>query len=87
MLIIVIFKVDFYLTHPKNKVPKDYEVEIEGYLNPAYLRKIEKGIYIGNKEYGKAKIIKQVTLKGRAKVIMRLTQGKKREIRRIFHTK
>lgn len=74
-----------YLTHPKNKVPKDYEVEIEGYLNPEHSRKIEKGIYIGNKEYGKAKIIKQVTSKGRAMVIMRLTQGKKREIRRIFH--
>ena len=74
-----------YLTHPKNKVPKDYEVEIEGYLSPAHFKKIEKGIYIGNKEYGKAKIIKQVILKGRAKVIMRLTQGKKREVRRIFH--
>ena len=74
-----------YLTHPKNKVPKDYEVEIEGYLKPAHFRKIEKGIYIGNKEYGKAKIIKQFILKGRAKVIMRLTQGKKREIRRIFY--
>ena len=60
-------------------------MEIEGYLNPAHFKKIEKGIYIGNKEYGKAKILKQVKLKGRFKVIMRLTQGKKREIRRIFH--
>ena len=74
-----------YLTHPKNKVPKDYEVEIEGHLKPIHFRKIEKGIYIGNKEYGKAKIIKQFISRGRAKVIMRLTQGKKREIRRIFH--
>ena len=74
-----------HLTHPKNKVPKDYEVEIEGHLKQALFKKIERGIYIGNKEYGKAKVIKQVTLKARSMVILRLNQGKKREIRRIFH--
>ena len=56
-----------YLTHPKNRIPKDYEVEIEDRLKPARIKKIERGIYIGNKEYGKAKIIKQITLKGRSK--------------------
>ena len=35
-----------YLTHPKNKIPKDYEVEIEGWLNLRQIKKIEKGIYI-----------------------------------------
>ena len=47
-------------------------------------RKIKKGIYIGYKEFGKAEIIDQVTEKTRSKVILRLRQGKKREIRRIF---
>ena len=74
-----------YLTHPKNKIPKDYEVEIDGWLKSKQINKIEKGIYIGNKEYGRAKVVKQISLKGRAKVTLRLTQGKKREIRRIFH--
>ena len=47
-------------------------------------KKLKRGIYIGHKEYGKAEIIKQETLKGRSNVQLRLRQGKKREIRRIF---
>ena len=73
-----------FLTHPKNNIPKEYEAIIEGKLSPLQKRKIKKGIYIGFKEYGKAEIIDQVTEKKRSKVILRLKQGKKREIRRIF---
>ncbi len=73
-----------FLTHPKNNVPKDYEAIIEGRLNSLQKRKIEKGIYIGFKEFGKAEILDQDTKKTRSKVTLRLTQGKKREIRRIF---
>ena len=74
-----------YLTHPKNKIPKDYEAIIEGRLNTNNIRKLTRGIYIGDKEYGKAEIIKQETHKGRSQIILRLRQGKKREIRRIFY--
>ena len=73
-----------FLTHPKNNVPKDYEAIIEGRLNSIQKRKIKRGIYIGFKEFGKAEILYQFTEKTRSKVTLRLTQGKKREIRRIF---
>ena len=73
-----------YLTHPSNQVPKDYEAIIEGRVDPVNIRKLSRGIYIGDKEYGRAEIIGQETEKGRSKVKLRLRQGKKREIRRIF---
>ena len=74
-----------YLTHPKNKVSKDYEVYIEGKLNIDQIKKLKSGLYIGYKEYGKAEILEQKVHKGRTKIILRMRQGKKREIRRIFH--
>ena len=74
-----------YLTHPKNKVSKDYEVYIEGKLNIDQVKKLKTGLYIGYKEYGKAEILEQKVHKGRSKIILRMRQGKKREIRRIFH--
>ena len=73
-----------YLTHPSNRVPKDYEAIIEGRVDPVNIRKLSRGIYIGDKEYGRAEMIGQETEKGRSKVKLRLRQGKKREIRRIF---
>ena len=73
-----------FLTHPKNKISKDYEAIIEGRLNSTQKKKIRKGIYIGQKEFGRAEILDQVTKKTRSKVLLRLRQGKKREIRRIF---
>ena len=74
-----------YLTHPKNQIPKDYEVIIEGKLDQLQIKKIKKGVYIGHKEYGRAKVLNQETKKGRSRVVLQLTQGKKREIRRLFH--
>ena len=73
-----------YLTHPSHQIPKDYEAVIEGKLTQDNIIKLNRGIYIGNKEYGKAEILKQNTIKGRSTIILRLRQGKKREIRRIF---
>ncbi len=74
-----------YLTHPKNLIPKDYEVIIEGKVDQLQIKKIKRGIYIGQKEYGRAKVLSQETIKGRSKVVLQLTQGKKREIRRLFY--
>ena len=74
-----------FLTHPKNNVPKDYEANIGGRLDLKQKNKIQRGVYIGNKEFGKAEILDQVTEKKRSKIILRLKHGKKREIRRIFY--
>jgi 23S rRNA pseudouridine2605 synthase len=74
-----------HLTHPKNNIPKDYELEIEGRLNDSQIKKIVRGIYIGDKEYGKAEFLSQELKKSRSKVFLRLRHGKKREIRRLMY--
>ncbi len=74
-----------FLSHPKNKVFKDYEVVIEDSLTNTHKEKLKKGIYIGYGEYGNAQVLSQVKLKKRSKIVLRLRQGKKREIRRIFN--
>jgi pseudouridine synthase len=73
------------LTHPRNQIPKDYEAVIEGKITSSQKQKLARGIYIGDKEYGKAEIISQETKKSRSTIILRLRQGKKREIRRIMY--
>jgi len=77
-------KLQHYLTHPSNGVIKSYEAIIEGRMDSKCVEKIGRGIYIGYNEYGKAEIVSQDTRKGRSKIVLRLKQGKKREIRRIF---
>nr|MCS5639424.1 pseudouridine synthase [Candidatus Neomarinimicrobiota bacterium] len=74
-----------YLTHPRNQIPKDYEAVIEGRITPEQIAKLKRGIYIGDREYGQAEVLKQNMVKQRSTVRLRLRQGKKREIRRIMH--
>ena len=73
-----------YLTHPSHMVAKDYEAIIEGKISDNQRKKLKRGIYIGYKEYGKAEIIKQETLKGRSNVQLRLRQGKKERSEEFF---
>ena len=73
------------LTHPKNKIPRIYELEIDKPFESWEKKKISKKIYIGQKQWGKAEILKQKKNKGRTTVLMRLYEGKKREIRRITY--
>ena len=73
------------LMHPKNKIPRVYELEVDKPFQSWEKRKISKKIYIGQKEWGRADILEQKKHKGRTTVTMRLYQGKKREIRRIAY--
>tara|TARA_B110000444_G_C18789487_1_gene571724 strand:- start:272 stop:973 length:702 start_codon:yes stop_codon:yes gene_type:complete len=73
-----------YLTHPKHQIPKEYEALVESKLSELQVDKISKGVFIGDGEYGKANIIKQIKIKSKILITLRLFQGKKREIRRIF---
>ncbi|NHZ85858.1 MAG: pseudouridine synthase [Planctomycetia bacterium] len=74
-----------FLMHPKNQISRFYEVEVEGSLSPKEIAKIKKGIFIGDGEFGRGEVIKQMTRKARSIIIIRLRQGKKREVRRIFY--
>ena len=75
-----------YLTHPKNEVIREYDVSIDRVIKPKEIHRMKKGVSIGEGEIGKAKVVKQKIIKGRAKVRLILKQGKKREIRRTFRT-
>ena len=73
-----------FLTHPKNKIPKEYIAETNDIIDKKTIQKIERGIFIGSGEKGKAKIVSQEKIKKTIHVKMILRQGKKNEIRRIF---
>jgi pseudouridine synthase len=73
-----------FLTHPKNKISKEYIAQTNEIISEKIIKKIEKGIFIGSGEKGRAKIISQEKIKNTIHVSMILRQGKKNEIRRIF---
>ena len=76
----------YFLTHPKNQIIREYDVLIEGVISPEKIKRMKRGINIGDGEIGKAKVVKQNIVKGRNEARLVLRQGKKREIRRIFRS-
>ena len=74
-----------FLMHPKNNIPRVYKVEINKILNSTEIRRLASKIYIGQKEWGKAEVLSQKKDRGRVVLILKLFQGKKREIRRIIY--
>ena len=75
-----------YLTHPKNQIPRQYIVVIEKIIESSKLKRIIRGLSIGEGEIGRAKVLSQKMIKGRCEAKLELKQGKKREVRRIFRS-
>lgn len=79
----------YRLTHPKFEVEKVYRVTTDRPVSRVDLRKIESGIDMGEGQIGRGEVLdpkegsmgKRET--GRTHVRLRLTHGKKREIRRM----
>ncbi len=72
------------ITHPKYQVPKYYIVEIKKEILPEHIEKMKKGVYLGKEKY---KVDEVKVLKKRHKytrLLLKLTEGKNREIRKIF---
>lgn len=74
------------LTHPSYQVPKTYTVKIEGKIEESDLKKIRKGIKGDDGvEYAPAKItILEVLDDGFTRLDITITEGKNREVRKIF---
>ena len=73
------------LTHPKNEVPKTYLVKIEGTATEATLNPIRSGIEIeGGYVTKKCKAHIVETNKEYTKIHITITEGKNREIRKMF---
>ena len=73
-----------HLTHPSNEVPKTYLVKIEGTITEAGLNPIRSGVDIGGYVTKKCKAHIVETNKEYTKIHVTVTEGKNREIRKMF---
>ena len=73
-----------HLTHPSNEVPKTYLVKVEGTLTETALNPIRSGIEVDGYVTKKCKAHIVETNKEYTKVHVTLTEGKNREIRKMF---
>ena len=73
------------LSHPRFNIPKIYTSSIDRPFVNWEKKKINKKVYIGQKEWGRAEVLDQKKIKGKVIVKLKLEQGKKREIRRIMY--
>ncbi len=73
------------LTHPRNEVPKTYLVKVEGSLSADALNRLRTGVEIEPRVLVKAKALKPIELtKQSSKFEITITEGKNREVRRMF---
>ena len=74
----------FRLTHPKNEIPKTYMAKIEGTLTEKDLNPIRSGIELDGVLTKKCKAHIVETNKAYTKVHITITEGKNRQVRRMF---
>ncbi len=77
----------YRLTAPQSEIPKTYLVRVEGAVTPAQLNRLRAGVEIGKGAVTKkCKVNVTETNKSFTKLHVTLTEGKNREIRRMFET-
>lgn len=72
------------VTHPRYGIPKTYDLRIRGRLEGAEVRRVESGVWLAEGRTGPARI--RIRKRGRqvSHVEVTLTEGRNRELRRIF---
>ena len=76
----------FRLTHPKNEVPKTYLVKTEKPVSDEDLVKLRSGVYIDGVKTQKCNIRLIETLKTGSKLHITLTEGRNRQVRKMFES-
>lgn len=76
----------FKLTHPKNEVPKTYLVKTEKPVSEEELNKLRSGVYIDGVKTNKCKIRVIETSKEFTKLHITITEGKNRQVRKMFES-
>jgi 23S rRNA pseudouridine2605 synthase len=71
-----------FLTHPRNKIPKEYEVKIDTPLSAEHLEKLLKGIYIDGRKGVFAKVLMQSS--NRKSVLVTTFEGRNHFVKRMF---
>lgn len=74
----------YRLTHPTNEIPKTYMARIEGTMTEKDLNRIRSGIELDGVMTKKCKAHIVETNKGYTKVHITITEGKNRQVRRMF---
>ena len=74
----------FRLTHPKTEIPKTYMAKIEGTLTEKDLNPIRSGVELDGELTKKCKAHIIETNKDYTKVHVTITEGKNRQVRRMF---
>ena len=69
---------------PQNRIPRIYEIKIDRILEKSEIMKMGRGIFIGIRQKGIAKVLQQKVVKKKVIVRLELRQGKNREIRRMM---
>jgi len=72
------------LMHPRYRIKKVYEVQTKGTPSHKSLQRLERGIYLDGKKTAPAKVNHLGSDTKNAKIRIELTEGRKREIRRMF---
>ena len=72
------------IMHPAKKVPKTYKVKIKGVLEAKDIERLESGLYLRDGKTAPAKVRKLRKLKENSWVEITITEGRKRQVRRMF---
>lgn len=74
----------YRLTHPRFQIPRVYTVQVKGEVTEPQMKNLRKGIKLedGSKARGEPRVLKKGS--GKTTVRLKLKEGKKREIKRIF---
>lgn len=76
----------FRLTHPKNEIPKTYLVRVEGAVSELELNKLRAGVILDGKKTNKCTAHIIETDKKFTKINITITEGRNRQIRRMFES-
>lgn len=74
----------YRLAHPRFKVEKQYDVLVEGFVTPEVIEKLAAGVTLDDGPTQPAHVRFVSKGKGRSRVEVRLREGRKRQIRRMF---
>ena len=74
------------LTHPSNEIPKTYLVRVEGEVEDKILDRIRRGVEIDGVMTKKCNIRLVLRTKNFTKLHITITEGRNREIRKMFET-
>ncbi len=76
----------FRLTHPSNEIPKTYMVKVEGTMTEKDLNPLRSGVELDGVMTKKCKAHIVETHKDYTKVHITITEGKNRQVRRMFES-